>query len=390
MKGGVNSIDVKRSNRNKVFRYVAGREKTSMPDIAANLEISTPTVLQIVKELKGLGVIREVGELESTGGRKAKALEMSADVRYAAGIDITRNHMTFVLTDLSEKVLKRVRLRKEFVFEEQYFREMGIALDEFMGEDRQVKERLAGVGISVPSIMDAGRKFITYSRALDLYQTSCDMFTRYIPYPSALLNDANAAALSECAASVQPASMVYLSLSNTVGGSILFNQEQGAVGVRDPYSSVFGNMYVGYHQHSGEFGHMVIHPGGRRCYCGKSGCADAYCSALKLTEHTKGSLEQFFKGMDGGNELFREIWDEYLDDLAIVVDNLIMCFDCEVVLGGYVGSMIEPYIQDLRTRLKEKSIFESEDQFVRACKYQIDASALGAAIFFIEEFIDHV
>ena len=32
--------------------------------------------------------------------------------------------------------------------------------------------------------------------------------------------------------------------------------------------------------------------------------------------------------------------DEYLDNLAIAVDNLRMCFDCEVVLGGYVGNLI--------------------------------------------------
>lgn len=390
MKSGVNNIDVKRSNRNKVFRYVLSKEMTSMPDIAASLEISTPTVLQIVKELKGSGVIRDAGELESTGGRKAKALEASKDVRYAVGIDITRNHITFVLTDLSEKVLRRERLRKEFVFEDSYFRDLGNALNEFIGEDEAVKEKLAGVGISVPSILDDTGRFMTYSRVLNLYHTPCEMFTRYIPYPCTMLNDANAAAMSECAASVLPESMTYLSLSNTVGGSILFGQEQWGSRPRDPYSSVFDNMYVGNHRHSGEFGHMVIHPGGRRCYCGKVGCADAYCSALRLAEHTDGILEQFFQELDDGNEVFRKVWEEYLDDLAILVDNLFMCFDCGVVLGGYVGSLIQPYIQDLRARVKEKSIFENEAPFVRACRYQIDASALGAAIFLIEEFIDHV
>ena len=50
-------------------------------------------------------------------------------------------------------------------------------------------------------------------------------------------------------------------------------------------------MYRGDNWRSAEFGHMVIHPGGRTCYCGKKGCLDAYCSALRLAD-----LVQLAKG----------------------------------------------------------------------------------------------
>ncbi|WP_318586116.1 hypothetical protein [[Clostridium] scindens] len=80
----------------------------------------------------------------------------------------------------------------------------------------------------------------------------------------------------------------------------------------------------------------------------------------------------------------------YLKDLAIAVDNLRMCFDCEIVLGGYVGSSMEPYIQEFRNLVAEKDIFENSGDYVYVCQYQQEASALGAAIFQIEKFIDTI
>ena len=64
-----------------------------MSEISSALEISGPTVMSIVKELKEAGVIREVGEYESTGGRKAKAIASVKDFQYTIGVDITLNHV---------------------------------------------------------------------------------------------------------------------------------------------------------------------------------------------------------------------------------------------------------------------------------------------------------
>ena len=61
MKRGASSIEVKKLNRNRVFRYLNSKDRASMPDIAANLGMSGPTVLQIIKELKESQVVREVG-----------------------------------------------------------------------------------------------------------------------------------------------------------------------------------------------------------------------------------------------------------------------------------------------------------------------------------------
>ena len=77
MRTSTNNTDVRRVNRNRVFRFINHTKETCMSEISSALEISGPTVMSIVKELKEAGVIREVGEYESTGGEgKRKQLPL--------------------------------------------------------------------------------------------------------------------------------------------------------------------------------------------------------------------------------------------------------------------------------------------------------------------------
>ena len=50
-----------------------------------------------------------------------------------------------------------------------------------------------------------------------------------------------------------------------------------------------GKVYQGYLS-SGTLEHMVLHPNGKQCYCGKKGCVDSYCSAASLIRMTRMSL----------------------------------------------------------------------------------------------------
>lgn len=390
MKYGVSSVEVKKLNRNRVFRFVNNRERTSMPDIASALDMSGPTVLQMVKELKELKVIQEVGEYKSTGGRKAKAIAAVPNVRYAVGVDITKNHIGLVLTNLSEKVLKHIRITRSFAFTDSYFRELSETIETFIGNDIEIRKGMTGVGISMPCIVFGSKNRITNSHALGIYDISCDEISHYINYPCVFINDANAAAMTEYILETRPGNVVYLSLSNTVGGAIALRQEQELESCGDLLGSMFDKMYVGNDWHSGEFGHMVIHPDGVTCYCGKKGCLDSYCSALRLAEAADDDLDLFFQKLMGGDKKMETVFNQYLEHLAIAVDNLRMCFDCDIVLGGYVGSLMGPYINNLQNKVKEKNIFESDGKYVRACRYQLEASALGAGIYYIEEFINTI
>ena len=60
----ITNMEVKKKNRNEVFRYICKQGTVSNPDISYNMKISLPTATQITKELTAEGLLEEKGELK--------------------------------------------------------------------------------------------------------------------------------------------------------------------------------------------------------------------------------------------------------------------------------------------------------------------------------------
>ena len=65
MKKNITNIEVKKNNRNRIFRYICKHDRVSNPDIAYALQISLPTVIQNTKELIERRLVEEAGEMQS-------------------------------------------------------------------------------------------------------------------------------------------------------------------------------------------------------------------------------------------------------------------------------------------------------------------------------------
>ena len=93
--------EVKKKNRNQIFRYICTHGTVSNPDIVSDLHLSLPTVTNTTRELLESGLLRDLGEMQSTGGRRARALCAASDYRFSIGLDITRNHLGILLLNLT-------------------------------------------------------------------------------------------------------------------------------------------------------------------------------------------------------------------------------------------------------------------------------------------------
>ena len=168
----------------------------------------------------------------------------------------------------------------------------------------------------------------------------------------------------------------YISLSNSVGGSVIIDDA----------------IYEGNTHKGGEIGHLAVVPeGGELCYCGRRGCFDTVCRAGKLAAYTKGSLEDFFRALDDGDETAYKLWDEYLNHLACAIHNVRMLFDGMVIIGGYVGAHVGKYMDDIRERVDARNPFGDRAQdYLVECRYKVEASAAGAALFYIDEYLNNI
>ena len=96
----------KNSTKFQIINYIINHKATSKVELSRNLNLSMPTVLSNVNELLASGIVVEMGEYESTGGRKAKMISINPAYRYAVGIRITAKHVGFVLVNLKLKSMK--------------------------------------------------------------------------------------------------------------------------------------------------------------------------------------------------------------------------------------------------------------------------------------------
>lgn len=364
------NTEKKANAKYRILNYMLNQGETSKVELAKQLGMSMPTVLSNVNELIGRGIIGEVGELESTGGRKAKSIALQRDYRYALGVDVTANHIGMVLVNLGGEVVKQERHRMKFQPDVSY----GMSLvkevmDFYSGEAEE--ERILGVGISLPGIINETDRILVKSHALGLENYSLKMLEQLFSFPVYFENDANAAMLAENPQLLGNA--IYLSLNQTLGGAICMN----------------GQLVSGQSRKAGEFGHMLLFPGGRPCYCGKAGCADAYCAASVLLKDKDERLDDFMNRL-GTDAAADALWQEYLDHLAILVSNLRMAFDTDIIMGGDVGGYLPDYMLELGKRIFKYNLFDKDMSYLKNCSYKKEASAVGVAKHFFRVFIEQV
>ena len=144
----MNGLEKKFATKSKIVNYIINRESTSKVEISKELNLSMPTVLSNVKDLLEKGIIIEIGEYESTGGRKAKSIGINPSYRYAMGIVITANHVGMTLVNMRSEIEKTDRVRMKFSPETSYCGELSILVKKFL-EDMEEPEKLLGIGISI-------------------------------------------------------------------------------------------------------------------------------------------------------------------------------------------------------------------------------------------------
>lgn len=364
--------DVKRMNRINVLRYLLRHGSASRQELATALGFSLPTVFQIVTDLTERGLVCEVGEYGSTGGRKAKILAIQEGKRCVVGVEVTKGHLQMVLMDFSKRLLDAQCLALPYENTPEYYTQMGSALQEFVQHSGAASGKageLIGVGLSLPGTVDKASGLLRSSIILNVFEMNMLRFAQNIPYPVCFYNNARSAVFAEAESSQQ--NMVYLCLNYTVGGGAYLG----------------GSAYTGDNLQNTVIGHMVISANGKKCYCGKRGCLNAYCSSLVLTRNGEQTLEQFFEDLDNGDPENAKVWDTYLEYLALGITNLRLIFDCDILLGGAVSEFLKTRMNALREKILRYTLFDYDASFVRLGRYNREVFAVGAAQLMVDQYI---
>src|SRR5215210_7774879 len=94
-------------NRQIVLNYVRERGPISRAEIARETELQRSTISAIVEALTAEGLVEEVGEGESTGGRRPTMLRLRTKEAMAIGVAITPTCTTVATSDLAGRIVEQ-------------------------------------------------------------------------------------------------------------------------------------------------------------------------------------------------------------------------------------------------------------------------------------------
>ena len=130
------------------------------------------------------------------------------------------------------------------------------------------------VGIGAAGFVDRDRSTLLFAPNLAWRDEPLrDKVTKRVDLPVVVENDANATAWGEFrfGAGRDKPDLVCLTVGTGIGGGIILG----------------GALYRGSFGIGGEFGHLRVVPGGRRCGCGNRGCWEQYCSGRALLREAR-------------------------------------------------------------------------------------------------------
>jgi len=357
---------IKELNRLLVVNAILNYEPVSRTKVAKLTELSLSTVSNIVASLIKRGVVQEIGEEKSNGGRRPIMLKLNPEVGLVIGMKIGLDGIVAALVNLKGTVLHQIA-RPVLTNEDE-----AVVIESVANVIRSlIKEacvdfgRIIGCGIGVSGLVDSRRGILLHSAILKWENIQFKkLLRREFNIPIFVDKDVNALALGEkrYGAARGTSNFVCVTVGTGIGAGIV----------------VDGKIYHGNLGSAGELGHMVIDKNGPLCYCGKHGCLETLSSDRFIIEEAKKALIQgkktLIRRLLGDNDLGRlsastvlqaahkedpvakNIFKQAGENLGIGISNLISIVDPEAILIGGKGTEAKDLIlSPMRKAIKENS-----------------------------------
>lgn len=250
-----------RDSTNEVLRAIATNGPVSRAQLARDLGLSGPTLTQATKYLFARGLIAEVKQSPSTGGRPATLLGLVANAGQVLGIKLAENHAVGVCVNLQSEVL--------WGFEEPFSSRGDEAVKELIAllkkQTKKIKGQLLGIGIGIPGVVSPLDSGTANSAMLGWNKVNVGkLISDALNTPVLLENDVNTLAVTESlyGHGRDVSNFLTITLGRGIGMGLVINGEL--------YSGSYG---------AGEFGHVNAVHGGNECECGKYGCLETVASS---------------------------------------------------------------------------------------------------------------
>ncbi|MGP3977805.1 ROK family transcriptional regulator [Streptomyces sp. 8N114] len=255
-----------RANLERVVRAVRMAGSLTQAEIARTTGLSAATVSNIVRELKDAGTVEVTPT--SSGGRRARAVSLSADAGIVVGVDFGHSHLRVAVGNLAHTVLAEDAEPIDVdASAEQGFDRAEQLVRRLVGESGISPAKVIGIGLGVPGPIDMETGVLGSTAILPGWvgTNPRDELTTRMGVPVYVDNDANLGALGEqvWGAGHGARDLAYIKVASGVGAGLVIN----------------GQIYRGPGGTAGEIGHITLDESGPVCRCGNRGCLETFTAA---------------------------------------------------------------------------------------------------------------
>lgn len=368
----VSNMSVRRINRVRVLKLLFQTGSLTQMEIKNQLGLSGPTVTQALQFFTGLGLLQEGDEMPSSGGRRPRLIEFCYDAFYAVGVEIRHHHVDVQVIDLRGRVVVGKVYNLLFENTVEYWRNVNVLIKKTVSS-APISRPLLGVGVAFPGEISISKDMVSRSTVLACRNIPLNIALENVENILSVEYGASAAGFGAVWREPELENAVYIVVTDSgVAGSVIVDK----------------HIYRGSSNKPGAFGHIVLDPNGLPCFCGGRGCWSAYCSLRNLTQKEEPNLEVFFEAIRLGSPEHIRRWNEYLDRFAQALANISLSFDTGIVIGGKLTPWLEPYLEDLKSRVAAYPVLSEEELNIRIDSASLNPIAEGVALTLVSAFLD--
>ncbi|MFD3875075.1 ROK family protein [Streptomyces sp. NPDC058623] len=365
--------DLRRGNRSAVLQRLYFGGPMSRQELGPATGLSSGSVSNVVGELVADGLLEEAGIVDSDGGRPRTLLRVAPGSAHMIGVDVGETRVRVELFDLTLTELART----ELPLLPRGCYDVGPIVDHVrtgiatvLADAGVGTERLLGVGVGVPGIIDreAPGGTVVHGQTIGWDAVPLEALlraTKAVPEEVPYLIDNGARTLGQAemwfGAGRGAQEAVVVLFGSGVGASLITDGSGTAL----------------------EWGHLTVSVGGRRCRCGARGCLEAYAGAesvlARWTERGGGvvgggggggtegttatgtgrfgevndadeadeeeALSALLDAAVAGDALALAVLEETAEYLGAGLSDVINLFRPErILIGGWAGLLLGPHI----------------------------------------------
>lgn len=378
---GVNHHDMNTKNKYVILKALATKGALPRNELSVLSGLSKMAVTAIANEYMEQGVLRECGELSSSGGRKPKLLELNPNALLTLAVSIDREMLLVGIVNARGTILRAEHIPFRQVDNNQILTDNIFYLCDMMMQD-PLNRNFWGIGVSCvgPLSIEEG-EILNPPDFGNIHNLSIvSLLEERYHLPCYLQNDMCLAALAEAYYGRHSLlrNFLYIGISSGIGGGVILNRK----------------LFIGTSGLAGIIGHSIVQMDGLPCTCGQRGCLEQYSS---ITAIVKWAREQsgddtitwmkLAGGILEGDSISQRAVDRMAEYLYVAISNFQAAFDMEgVIIGGELYGAKDYIVSNVRERLQSESLKWSYRRKieVEGSSFVSDASFIGTSALTME------